>query len=211
MRPIKILVLLLLLTMSSASWAANYPEIGVCRGTNIRLKQFPGPKGKVAGYLNTGRHIVILSESTVDGQVWYKADHPMKKGNVWLPASYVYRLHQNAETEEEFVGFRLKFGMTPEKARILMGSPLKAETKHLDYEGLKLWYDNDRNLERVEISDFGYSVGGVGVGSTKDALHSLGMSGESGEVWTLKSKTGEEIEFRFDGGHVSRITWRRNS
>ena len=199
----------MLLAVSTASWAANYPEVGVCRGTNIRLKQFPGPKGKVAGVLNSGRHIVILGESTVDGQVWYKVDHPMKKGNVWIPASYVFRLYQNADIEEAFAEVRMTFGMTPDKTRILMGSPVNAEAGYLEYEGCKLWYDRERNLERAEISASGYSVGEIEVGSKKETLKSLGMSGDSGDSWTLKSRTGEEIEFKFDGEKVSHIIWNR--
>ena len=209
MRQIKIFALLILLVMCGTSYAENYPEIGICRGSNIRLREFPGNKGKVAGQVNTGRHIVVLGETSVDGNVWYKVGHPMRKGNVWIPESYVYDLYPKTDLESDFVMVRMTFGVIPEKTRALMGSPLNAGAKYLEYEGCKLWYDDDRNLQRVEISAKGYPVGSVEVGDEIWKLDPLGVPADHGESWTLKSTSGEEMTFKFSGSRISGIIWSR--
>ncbi|MBQ7155563.1 MAG: hypothetical protein IJR85_08440 [Synergistaceae bacterium] len=205
----KAVVLIWLAVLCGTSWGMNYPEMGVCRGSNVKLREFPGEKGKIAGSVNTGRHLVLLGETSVDGQLWYKVGHPMRKGNVWIPASYVYKLYSGMDTEPAFVMVRMTFGITPDKTRAFMGSPLHAEARYLEYEGCKLWYDSNRNLEKAEISTEGYAVGNVEVGDEIWKLDSLGIPGHHGDSWILKSGSGEEIEFLFSDSRISGIIWSR--
>ena len=205
----KVVVLVWLIVLCGAAWGMEYPAIGTCNGQNIRLREFPGPKGKVAGQVNTGMELVVLGETKAAGQTWYKVDHPARKGNVWIPAEYV--LFKGGDIEEIFVRVRLTLGINQDKARAILGSPTNWGRSSFEYPGLKIWYDFV-GLQRAEVSSSEYSLGGVNVGDNPDKLEALGMpkGWEKGrDSWTLKGITGEEMSFTFDGGRIASMSWKR--
>ena len=203
------IVFVMVMMLCAPAWGIDYPAIGTCNGENIRLREFPGPKGRTAGYVNTGMDVVVLGETTVADQQWYKVDHPARKGNVWVPAQYI--LFTGGRIEEIFVRVRLMLGINQEKTRTLLGSPLDRERNRFEYPGIKLWYDAG-GLQKAELSVNGYPFGDVNVGDSPDKLIALGMpkGWEKGrENWTLIGASGEEMVFTFGENGVASMVWER--
>ena len=224
--------LLILLGMFTASFGAEYPELGVCTGDNVRLREDPGTHGKVIGRADSGTQFVIIDEAYADGQKWYEIAHPFKAGNAFISARFVNYgwYHGNngvIPTGKDFVNVRLAFGIYQEKARTLFGEGRKDEFGHLVYPGLTLRYDDDDavpTIHQAEITERGYEVAGVQVGDSIRKLLQLGMpesyitdleEGEGGpEGWTYESASGESIFFQFGGNSkgefiVDMIIWSR--
>ncbi len=215
----KIIALLFITLLCGTSWAARYPELGACTGSNVSLRQTPGTDGKIIGRIEDPRNqFVILGEEYDDGQnLWYIIDHPTKKGTAYISAKYVnygwyFGNDKTLPTGDAFVKVRLTFGIYPEKTRALLGKPSKSESGSLEYPGCKLWYEED-SLQRVEIYRRGYALAGVKVGDSCNKLIALGMPEDyrdDHEGWNyIKSETGEEIFFQFtsnDDGEVI-IEW----
>ena len=85
----KAFVILWLMVMCSVSFGAEYPELGVCTGDNVRLREDAGTHGKVIGRADSGTQFVIIDEAYADGQKWYEIAHPFKAGNAFISARFV--------------------------------------------------------------------------------------------------------------------------
>ena len=221
----KLIVVLWLMILSGCAFGVEYPELGVCIGDNVRLREDPGTEGKIIGRADTGTQFVILGETYVDGQKWYEIDHPTKKGSAYIIAKYANYgwLHGNngvIPTGKDFIDVRLTFGIYPDKARALFGKGTKDEFGNLVYSDFTLRYDDEAMpaIHQVQINKRGYAVAGVQVGDTIKNLLRLGMPEyiitdieeiqnsepdddepvDGPEGWTYKNDaTEEEIFFQF--------------
>ncbi len=226
----KIVVMLCVLLFCTSAFGAEYPELGVCTGDNVRLREDPGTDGKIIGRADTGTRFVILSEAYVDGQKWYEIDNPKDKGHAFIIARYVNYgwYHGNngvIPTGKDFVEVRLAFGIYQEKARTLLGEGKKDEFGNLVYSGCTLRYDDEAvpTIHQAEITKRGYAIAGVQVGDNMRKLLQLGMpedylndfieiqkgnainTDDDGVVdgpegWTYESASGESIFFQFGVG-----------
>ena len=136
------------------AWGASYPELGVCTGDRVRLRESPGTKGKIVGQVDTGRHLVILGTAKSGGQTWYKVDHSDRKGTAYIISGYVkscYRL----PLEEEFVRLRLDFGVSPAKTKVLLGRNPRVLDEGFEYPGVMLWYHGNMNISRIQVAETG--------------------------------------------------------
>lgn len=205
----KVIAIVWMVVLCGSAWGMDFPAIGSCSGHNIRLREFPGPKGKIAGYVNTGTELVLLGDVTVGDQKWFKVDHPLRKGNVWIPAEYI--LHTDSVPEEMFVRVRLMLGINQSKTRAIFGRPSNFSVNMLEYPGIRLWYDAV-SLQRAEISRRGFPLGGVNIGDNPEALAALGMPEDwekEHDSWTLKGAGGEEMTFTFGENGVESMSWER--
>ena len=221
----KLIVVLWLMILSGCAFGVEYPELGVCIGDNVRLREDPGTDGKIIGRADTGTQFVILGETYVDGQKWYEIDHPTKKGSAYIIAKYTNYgwLHGNngvIPTGKDFIDVRLTFGIYPDKARALFGKGTKDEFGNLVYSDFTLRYDDEAMpaIHQVQINKRGYAVAGVQVGDTIKNLLRLGMPEyiitdieeiqnsepdddepvDGPEGWTYRNEaTEEEIFFQF--------------
>lgn len=229
--------ILLIMSLSCSAFGAEYPEIGVCVGDNVRLREDPGTDGKIIGRADPGTQFVILSEMYSDGQKWYEIDNPTKEGNAFIIARYVnygwYRGNDGAiNTGKDFAEVRITFGITPEKTRLLLGSDPKVHDETLEYPGINLSYD-EGYLSAVELTKKGYAIAGIEVGDPITKLVGMGMPEsyirdleearnakdddepvDGPEGWTYESASGESIFFQFGGNSkgefiVDMITWSR--
>ena len=211
----RFIALLFIILLCETSWAAKYPELGACTGNNVRVRQTPGTDGKIIGRIEDSRNqFVILGEEYDDNQnLWYMIDLPTKKGTAYISARYAnygwyFGNDRTIPTGDAFVRVRLTFGIYPEKARALLGRPLKSASDSLEYPGCKLWYNED-SLHRVEISKRGYTLAGVQIGDSCDKLIALGMPeyySDDHEGWTYtNSETGEEFFFQFNSSNDGEI------
>ena len=228
----KAFVILWLMILFDAAHGEQYPELGVCTGNNVRLRENPGTHGKVIGRADSWTQFVIIDEAYADGQKWYEIAHPFKEGNAFISARFVNYgwYHGNngvIPTGKDFVDVRLAFGIYQEKARALFGEGRKDEFGHLVYPGFTLRYDDDDavpTIHQAEITKRGYELAGVQVGDSIRKLLQLGMpesyitdleEGEGGpEGWTYESASGESIFFQFGGNQkgefiVDMIIWSR--
>ena len=179
----KLIVALLLMILSGCAFGAEYPELGVCTGDNVRLREDPGTDGKIIGRADTGTRFVILGEIYVDGQKWYEIDLPKEKGTAYIIARYANcgwyygNYGKVIPTGKDFVEVRLTFGIYQEKARALFGEGRKDEFGNLVYSGFTLRYDDDPvpTIQQVQINKRGYAVAGVQVGDSIKKLLQLGM------------------------------------
>lgn len=174
----KVIALLWLLVLCGTAFAADYPEIGVCTGTRVRLREDPGTEGRILGLVEDRRHVfVILGEAWVDGQKWYEIDHPTQEGSAYISGQYVrYGWYYGRPTGEEFVKVRQMFGIFPEKAQALLGKGRKDEFGNLNYPGLVLRYDEEEMLSQVQVEKKGIRLFGIQVGDQLQKLLDLDMS-----------------------------------
>ena len=175
-------VLLLLVILSCVpAFGAEYPELGVCTGDNVRLREDPGTDGKIIGRADTWTQFVILGEIYLDGQKWYEIDLPTEKGTAYIIARYAncgwyYGDYGKViPTGKDFIDVRLTFGIYPVKARALFGEGRKDEFGNLVYSGFTLRYDDEKTIQQVEINKRGYALAGVQVGDSMKKLLQLGM------------------------------------
>ncbi len=178
----KLIVILWFMLLCSAAFGAEYPELGVCTGDNVRLREDPGTDGKIIGRADAGTRFVILGEAYVEGQKWYEIDNPKGEGHAFIIARYVNYgwYHGNngvIPTGKNFVDVRLTFGIYQEKARALFGEGKKDEFGNLVYSGLTLRYDDEAipTIHQAEITKRGYAIAGVQVGDNMRKLLQLGM------------------------------------
>ncbi|MBQ7665632.1 MAG: SH3 domain-containing protein [Synergistaceae bacterium] len=178
----KLIVVLWLMILSGCAFGVEYPELGVCIGDNVRLREDPGTDGKIIGRADTGTQFVILGEAYVDGQKWYEIDHPTKKGSAYIVAKYANYgwLHGNngvIPTGKDFIDVRLTFGIYPDKARALFGNVKKDEFGNLEYPGLTLRYDDEEEgtIHQVQLTKGGIPIAGIQTGDSMKKLLQLGM------------------------------------
>ena len=213
----KLLAVLCVMVFCGSASAMEFPELGVCQGDNVRLRERPGTQGRVIGRADMGTRFVILGETKAGGKTWYKIDNPTKAGNAYIAAEYVngwYSLGKIA-TGKDFAEVRLTFGITPEKTRLLLGKPkderAEDEFNDLTYAGCDLSYE-EGYLNYVHVHKRGYAMAGIQVGDKAEKLERLGLPDEYGEGYTYRSASGEEIFFQFGPGRngetiIESMTW----
>ena len=177
----KFAVLLMLVLFCGTAWAASYPELGACTGTNVRLREDPGTDGRIVGKIESRRHVfVILDEAWVDGDKWYEIEHPTQEGTAFISGRYVnYGWYNGKPTGKEFVKVRQMFGIYPEKAQALFGKAKRDEFGNLNYSGLILRYDDEDMIQQVQIEKRNYTLAGIRVGDSVNKLFDLDITDDA--------------------------------
>ena len=233
----KILAVLWLMVLCASAWAMNFPELGVCVGDNVRLRDSPNTKSRVIGRADAGTRFVILSETRSGGKKWYRIDHPTKKGSAYIAAEFVNGWYNEGKIPvgKDFADIRLNFGMTPEKTKLLLGKPTEEnaqdEFEYLTYRGCDVHFE-EQYLSYVHVHKRGYEIAGCQVGDNASKLVVFGMpenelpdltdekyknwdAEEDGPIgpegWTYESASGEAIFFGFEYTgeevRIETITW----
>lgn len=220
----KVIAVMCVLVLCGTAQAMQYPELGVCTGDNVRLREDPGTSGRVIGRADAGTQFIVLGEMYVDGQKWYEIDHPTKEGTAYIISRYVNGWYNNGDIPlgEVCAEVRLKFGITPEKTRALFGKPESVqgedEFTRYKYPGLDVHFESG-TLSYVEIRRKGLPIHGIEYGDDARKLISLGMPEDEvadisskdyenwdfdedgplgAEGWTYKNDAGEEMFFQFE-------------
>ena len=198
----KIIAVMCVLLFCGTARGMELPNLGVCHGDNVRLRESPGTKGKVIGRADSGTQFIILGEAKSGGQKWYKIDHPAKKGSAYILAKYVNGWYNAGDIAlgEVFAEVRLKFGITPDKTRALLGRPdnVQAEDEFMRfaYPGLDIDFEEE-TLSYVHIYKRGFTIGGIEFGDDARKLTRLGMPKD--EVVNLRAKEYENWDYEKDG------------
>ena len=216
----KIFALLALLLLCGTAHAMQYPELGVCHGDNVRLRESPNTKSRVIGRADAGTRFIILEETRSGGKKWYKIDHPTKKGSAYIAAEFVNGYYNAGKIPvgEDFAKIRLTFGMTPEKTKLLLGRPAEErgqdESEYLTYSWCDVHFE-EGYLSYVHVHKKGREIAGCQLGDNPIKLVVFGMPDtdpEEKEGWTYESASGEQIFFQFGPGKrgetiIESITW----
>lgn len=199
------------------AYAAKYPEMGICTGAKVRLRESPSSKGKIIGLVKPDRNrFVVLGEVRSGGQKWYKIDHPTKKGTAYVAADYV----EITPVGNVFAEVRLTFSVYPEKTRAIFERPSwKIQqgwdgSQALEIKNSYAFNYNEDGIWSAVIFYYGEkAIAGIRTGDKPEKLLALGMPAseldmEYGEEdddllegsWEMTNEdTGEKITFMFSG------------
>lgn len=210
--------------IASAAFAIDFPEIGFCIGDGVRLRERPDTDSKILGKVNEGNMLVLLGEIKASGSKWYKIEHPTKKGIAWIFGKYIDTSRSyNTDTEayRTLVQIIKSCGVTPEKARAILGKPKRAKKQKfffdpaqqyfheevLEYSGFTLQYIEGR-LRHVDAKN-NFSFGDIEIGdTTARVLEVLGEpDGKGNEGWSYEATPRDVLLFEFRGGEVVNMTF----
>lgn len=222
-----IIVVVAVALFAYTAWATDHPTLGMCTGNDVRLRNEPstGKGSKVIGKVNDFDMLILVGETSVDGETWYEVEHPKQGGTAWIFGKYVETDKGDAVGTLAYdmaLRVRMTFGLTPQRARVLLGKAKKETTRKfwsepaaqdftetiLEHDGFELRYVEDR-LRHVEVRSGMMPFGDVRIG---DAMHkvedALGPPSSRGdEGWTYEVSPVEELLFEERDGKVTRMTW----
>jgi len=212
-------------------WNDRFPDLAMCRGNKVRLRENPDTNSKIIGQLNENTTFILLDAKEVNGEKWYLIDHPSKKGSAWIFGKYVEKYYKFKDCDytpahEIAMQLRLDYGITPEKTRALLGKPLKTlKDAHGNFAGLKykdydLYYehydDSGYNIKQIQVGygdDEGKAKGNFGpikIGDDKTKLFKIfgnNIRDEENFV-NVDLPSGEVMYFNFDENNkISSMNW----
>ena len=172
-----------------ASASPDYPMLGYCTGSNVRLRESPSTKSRILGEVSDPQELVILGERKVNGQVWYRVDDPFDDREAWISGRYVSR-NEDSGTPANVTAVKIRsvFGQTPRKTRAIFGRPQDIERTKFYFDPARKEYTREiltypaftvsfteGRLTRVEVRKKGYAFGEIEVGETMQiVLDTLG-------------------------------------
>ncbi len=96
MRKVILAAVLVCLCLSCAAYGASrfrdFPAKGICTGDYVRLREEPNTSSMVMGRLFKGDTVIVVSQSTVKGEVWYEIEDPEDEygeTTVWVYGKYI--------------------------------------------------------------------------------------------------------------------------
>ena len=213
--------------LAAPAAAEDYPTLGWCTGNAVRLRDKPstGKDSKIIGKVNDFDLLIVLGETSVDGDTWYEVEHPRQKGTAWIFGKYVATDEGDAVGTPAYdmaVRIRMTFGLTPERAKALLGKPGKESKRKfwfepaaqdytevaLEYPDFKLEYVQDR-LRQVDVSGGMTPFGDIRVGDRMERVRDvLGPPQEEGdEGLSYEAGPVERLLFEERDGKVYKMTW----
>ena len=222
-----ILAAILAFTFTESSFASDiiFPALGVCTGSNVRLRESPGTNSEIIGKVNESDRLVILGERKFKGDLWYSVDNPKEEGIAWIISRYGDIASEDGERTPAVdiaINVRMNFGIRPEKAKILLGKPLKDKRgkfffesanqnlseEILTYRGCTLRYI-ENNLRHVEVTRQGYNFDEFKIGDSQEKLiQNIGdPSDKAGNVWIYNITPIEVLEFTIENNVIVKMEW----
>ncbi|MBQ9565315.1 MAG: SH3 domain-containing protein [Synergistaceae bacterium] len=210
---------------AAGDWHDTYPDTGFCVGSSVRLREDPDTESEIVGRLNEGSMVIVLGETSVDGEKWYSVDNPVQEGTAWVFGKYIdtYKGYEiGTPVYNTYIQILLNFGVNPEKAKVLLGDPdreleddpfvdpanRKMHLDILEYPDLQLQY-REKRLSRVEVWKSGLAFGGIQVGDPVSKLNdALGepVIGENG-TWRYEGDPRTVLLFEVENDEITRMTW----
>ncbi|MBR2208025.1 MAG: SH3 domain-containing protein [Synergistaceae bacterium] len=189
MKKVITLTFILFTLMTSAAWAGfvDYPTLAWCNAESVRLREAPNTKSKILGKLSEWDFLIVLSDTRVNGQLWYEVDHPTKKGHAYILGKYLTPCFveecQRKTLTKLMMNIELTYGHNVEKTIALLGEPKKRISKkseYSDYQRVTLDYgdysvsyiDNDLLVE-VDVNRGDMPFGNFVIGDSEQKLLSL--------------------------------------
>ena len=186
----KVIVVMMMLALAGCVYASpEYPVLGWCTGSNVRLRESPSTKSRILGEVSDPQELVLLGERKVNGQVWYHVDDPFDDREAWISGRYVSR-NEDSPTPANVAAVKVRsaFGQTSRKTRAIFGRPKDIERTKFFFDPAQREYTREiltypaftasfteGRLTRVEVRKKGYAFGEIEVGETMQiVLDTLG-------------------------------------
>ncbi len=212
----------------TACGSIDYPTLGTCTGSNVRLRDNPGTNSNIIGKANNGDEFIVLGERRVNGDIWYAVDHPAEPGTLWISGQYL-DLYNGDKFESPVFTMSMKirkdYGIRPEKARELLGQPKRSQCERfffdpaqkilteetLRYDGLTLRYI-DGMLRDVSVTKKGYAFGKLNVGESRQMVIDILGRPEHEDDTTLTYEVSpvETLTFRCKDAEIVAMTWEKS-
>ena len=76
--------------IESASRFHDFPAHGVCTGDYVRYREGPDTESDILGRLFTGDRVTVLSQTSVDGEIWYEIEDPQNSEmSAWVSGRFI--------------------------------------------------------------------------------------------------------------------------
>ena len=226
MKRIIILAVVISLTLAGYAYGSiDYPTLGTCTGSNVRLRDNPGTDSQIVGKANESDKFIVIGERRVKGDMWYALDHPTEQGTVWISGRY---LDLNDEGNFKTSAFRismqirLNYGLRPEKARSLFGKPERSKRERyffdpaqkvfteeiLAYDGFTLRYV-EGILREVNVTRKGHPFGELAVGKMRQLIiDNFGKpADENTDTLIYDVSPVETFTFKCKDDEIVSMTW----
>ena len=227
MKHIIILATVISIVIAGCAYGSiDYPTLGTCTGSNVRLRDNPGTNyTNIIGKANNGDQFIVLGERRVNGDMWYAVDHPIEQGTLWISGRYLDLYDGDNFGSPAFklsMKIRINFGLRPAKARELLGQPKRSQRERfffdpaqkmiteetLSYEGLTLRYV-DGLLRDVSVTRKGHAFGELKIGESKQlVIDVLGRPAqEDDNTLTYEISPVESLTFRCKDDEIVAMSW----
>ena len=229
MRKLKIAILFLcLFALASVAVAdspnkfENFPTLGRCTGSGVRLREDPGTDSEILGKLNRDDSVVVLDRFITDGDVWYEVDHPTQEGSAFVFGKYLEAVYaenyQDNPLHKLIMQLYLTYGITPEKAVSLFGKPKNEKRDTIgggEYERVSMSWKNcsveyvNNLLTSVVISGGDKAFGNIKIGDSTDKLiQNFGEpSDQSTGAYSYQESEIVYINFDVDKNRVKNMSY----
>ena len=228
MKRVIILAAACCLSAATAFGSIDYPTIGFCTGSNVRLRDNPGTNyTNVISKANNGDEFIVLGERRVNGDTWYAVDHPAGQGTLWIFGKYLELYDGDKFGSPVFtmsMKIRQDYGIRPAKARELLGQPKRTQRERfffdpaqkiiteetLAYDGLTLRYI-DGMLHEVSVTKKGHAFGKLKVGESRQmVIDILGHPAqEDDHMLSYEVSHVETLTFRSKDDEIVAMTWEK--
>lgn len=139
----------------------TFPGIGKCTGTYVRYREDPDTESNILGRLHKPQNVIVLSQTAMDGQIWYEIEDPESDSTAWVFGKYIMPLFgettQRSELYPLLVNVMQNYGINHRKAELYSGPQVNTE------------YRND-NLAAVEAFRKGNAFGDIHIGDDEEKL-----------------------------------------
>lgn len=139
----------------------TFPAIGKCTGTYVRYRENPDTEANILGRLNKPQNVIVLSQTAINGEVWYEIEDPERDSTAWVFGKYIVPLFSEATQRSELypivVSVMQDYGINKTKAKLYSGSKVNTE------------YRNN-NLAAVEVFRKGNAFADIKIGDNEEKL-----------------------------------------
>jgi hypothetical protein len=187
------------------------------------MREEPDTESEILGRLNVDDRVIVLSQTSVEGQKWYEVDHPTDEGSAWVFGKYIRAAFEEEYQEDPLrqliVQLNLTFGVSPDKARALFGKPDKVKKEvigsdrdivrvNMVWRGHTAEYLNG-SLTGVSVSKGRTHFGNVRIGDKANKLEDyLGKPSDATEdSWTYQPGEMDYVTFELEDGKIIRMSY----
>lgn len=216
------------LAVSAPASAADHdvPALGRSTGSNVRLRSDPGTEGtQVIGKVMEFDRFMVLGTADVKGEQWVQIDNPTADGYAWMSGRYVEIISDGSTPVQAAANWvKFTYGLTPQKARVLFGSPADEQKEKFHWESagkdvdlVKMKWDThsaaylDGLLSSVEVRSSSIPFGSLSVGDSEETLRqTLGKPARSEDGNLIYEITPvETLTFTVRDGKIAEMAYTR--
>ena len=205
MRKNFVVFIVLLLCLAAPSFAkerfVSFPGLGECNGTYVRYREDPNTEAEIIGRLNTHDRVIVLSQTAVEGEIWYEIEDPKSDRIAFVYGKYIEPVFmeqvQRGKSYSLMVEILQNYGITKEKAEEYYEGP-RVKTRY-----------TDGTLTYVEASRNGCSFGEISIGDDREKVEEvLGRPDDNkNDILEYEIDLDTFLSFYIEDGKVVKMTF----